>query len=78
LHRVVTDLPEEQQKLLADVRQREPALSGRKVLIVDDDVRQYFFSLASALDATSERCCTPKTAVTASPCWSARRGSIAF
>jgi CheY-like chemotaxis protein len=49
LHRVVTGLPEEQQKLLASVRQREPLLAGRKVLIVDDDVRN-IFSLASALE----------------------------
>jgi CheY-like chemotaxis protein len=49
LHRIVADLPEEQQKLLAGIRQREPLLSGRKVLIVDDDVRN-IFSLASALE----------------------------
>jgi len=28
LHRVVTDLPEEQQKLLADVRQRRAGVIG--------------------------------------------------
>ncbi|HEX9463073.1 MAG TPA: response regulator, partial [Alphaproteobacteria bacterium] len=49
LHRVVADLPEEKQKLLASVRQREPMLADRKVLIVDDDVRN-IFSLASALE----------------------------
>src|SRR5262249_34656889 len=49
LHSVVAGLPEEKQKLLADVRQREPALAGHKVLIVDDDVGT-IFSLASALE----------------------------
>jgi len=49
LHRSVGDLPEEKQKLLATVRQREPLLADRKALIVDDDVRN-IFSLASVLE----------------------------
>ena len=49
LHRLVPGLTEEKQKLLAGVRQREPRLARRKVLIVDDDVRN-IFSLASALE----------------------------
>jgi CheY-like chemotaxis protein len=49
LHRPVAALPEEKQKLLASLRQREPILAGRKVLIVDDDIRN-IFSLASVLE----------------------------
>ncbi len=49
LHRPVTALPEDKQKLLASLRQREPLLAGRKVLIVDDDIRN-IFSLASVLE----------------------------
>jgi CheY-like chemotaxis protein/HAMP domain-containing protein len=49
LHRAVSRMPEEKRDLLATLRQREPALAGRKVLIVDDDVRN-IFSLASALE----------------------------
>jgi len=49
LHRAVAGLPEDKQKLLATFRQREPLLTGRKVLIVDDDVRN-IFSLASVLE----------------------------
>jgi CheY-like chemotaxis protein len=49
LHRSVARLPEEKQKLLARVRHREPELAGRKVLIVDDDIRN-IFSLASVLE----------------------------
>src|SRR5262249_10847978 len=49
LHRAFGALPEDKQKLLAGVRQREPQLAGRRVLIVDDDVRN-IFSLASALE----------------------------
>jgi len=42
LHQVETQLPEEQQALLHKVRDRESILSGRKVLAVDDDVRNIF------------------------------------
>jgi HAMP domain-containing protein/signal transduction histidine kinase/DNA-binding response OmpR family regulator len=49
LHRSVAGLPESQRKLLSAVRQQEPILAGRKVLIVDDDVRN-IFSLASSLE----------------------------
>jgi HAMP domain-containing protein/signal transduction histidine kinase/CheY-like chemotaxis protein len=49
LHRMVSCLPEDKQGLLASIRHREPILAGRKVLIVDDDVRN-IFSLASALE----------------------------
>jgi CheY-like chemotaxis protein len=49
LHRVVAGLPEDKQELLASIRQQEPMLEGRKILIVDDDVRNVF-SLASALE----------------------------
>jgi len=49
LHRQVSALPEDKQKLLAALRQREPALAGCRVLIVDDDIRN-IFSLASVLE----------------------------
>ena len=49
LHRAVAGLPEDKRKLLSGLRQREPVLAGRKVLIVDDDVRN-IFSLASVLE----------------------------
>jgi signal transduction histidine kinase/DNA-binding response OmpR family regulator/HAMP domain-containing protein len=49
LHRRVVGLPEEKQKLLASLRQREPLLSDRKILLVDDDIRN-IFSLTSVLE----------------------------
>jgi CheY-like chemotaxis protein len=49
LHRPITALSEDKQKLLGSLRQREPILAGRKVLIVDDDIRN-IFSLASVLE----------------------------
>ncbi len=42
LHRVVTDLPVEKQRMLERVHDSTTVLSGRKVLVVDDDARNIF------------------------------------
>ncbi len=42
LHRVVADLPEEKQRMLDRLHRSDDALTGRKVLVVDDDVRNIF------------------------------------
>src|SRR6202021_1963773 len=42
LHRVVTDLPPEKQKMLERLHHSDEALVGKKVLVVDDDVRNLF------------------------------------
>jgi len=49
LHRVVADLPEEKRKMLDRLHRSDEALVGRKVLIVDDDVRN-IFALSSVLE----------------------------
>jgi CheY-like chemotaxis protein/HAMP domain-containing protein/signal transduction histidine kinase len=49
LHRVVADLPEEKQKLLDLLHHSDEALTGKKVLVVDDDVRN-IFALGSVLE----------------------------
>jgi CheY-like chemotaxis protein/signal transduction histidine kinase/HAMP domain-containing protein len=49
LHRVVADLPLEKQKLLDLLHHSDEALVGKKVLIVDDDVRN-IFALSSVLE----------------------------
>ena len=49
LHRVITDLPTEKQKMLDRLHRSDEALIGRKVLIVDDDVRN-IFALSSVLE----------------------------
>jgi CheY-like chemotaxis protein len=42
LHRMVTDLPERKQKMLERLHSSNEVLRGRKVLVVDDDVRNIF------------------------------------
>jgi Signal transduction histidine kinase len=49
LHRVVTDLPIEKQKMLDRLHRSDEALVGKKVLVVDDDVRN-IFALSSVLE----------------------------
>jgi HAMP domain-containing protein/CheY-like chemotaxis protein/signal transduction histidine kinase len=49
LHRVEADLSEIQRRTLAELRQKDPALAGRKVLVVDDDLRN-IFALTSLLE----------------------------
>ena len=42
LHRVETDLPEQKQKMLRIVHDKESVFKDKKVLIVDDDMRNVF------------------------------------
>ena len=49
LHRVVADLPKEKQKMLDRLHQSDEALVGKKVLVVDDDMRN-IFALSSVLE----------------------------
>jgi HAMP domain-containing protein/CheY-like chemotaxis protein/signal transduction histidine kinase len=49
LHRVVSDLPPEKQRLLERLHHSDDALVGKKVLVVDDDVRN-IFALSSVIE----------------------------
>ena len=49
LHQVVADLPPEQRKMIEKARHRDAALEGRRILIVEDDVRNVY-SLTSVLE----------------------------
>ncbi|WP_106638659.1 response regulator [Allosphingosinicella vermicomposti] len=42
LHQVVSDLPEPQQKLLSKALNRDAALDGRHILVVEDDIRNVY------------------------------------
>jgi CheY-like chemotaxis protein len=50
LHQVEQKLPAEHQRILREVRNREAALEGKNLLVVDDDARNVF-ALASVLEA---------------------------
>jgi CheY-like chemotaxis protein/signal transduction histidine kinase/CHASE3 domain sensor protein len=49
LHKVETDLSTERQTMLKTVRGRDRVFEGRRILLVDDDIRN-IFSLSSALE----------------------------
>ena len=49
LHRVIADLPIEKQKMVERLHRSDEELRGRKVLVVDDDVRN-IFALGSVLE----------------------------
>ena len=42
LHKVVSDLPESQQGMIRSAQHRDTALEGRRVLVVEDDVRNIY------------------------------------
>ncbi|HEX4509088.1 MAG TPA: response regulator, partial [Burkholderiaceae bacterium] len=49
LHQVESELPAERQRMLRDARHREAVFEGRRILIVEDDVRN-IFALSSVLE----------------------------
>jgi CheY-like chemotaxis protein/signal transduction histidine kinase/HAMP domain-containing protein len=49
LHRVIGDLPESRQDMIAALHESDEPLHGRKVLVVDDDIRN-IFALNSLLE----------------------------
>ena len=49
LHRVQANLPESTRRALEEIHDSDPLLVGKKVLIVDDDIRN-IFALTSALE----------------------------
>ncbi|MBS0548701.1 MAG: response regulator, partial [Proteobacteria bacterium] len=42
LHQVVSELPDEQQKMIQKARNRDALLEGRRILVVEDDVRNVY------------------------------------
>jgi CheY-like chemotaxis protein/signal transduction histidine kinase/CHASE3 domain sensor protein len=49
LHQVVSEMPAEQQDMIQKARNRDAVLEGRKILIVEDDIRNVY-SLTSILE----------------------------
>jgi CheY-like chemotaxis protein len=60
LHRVITDLPSEKQRMLERLNGSDEDLIGRKVLLVDDDSRN-IFALSSVLERRGMRVLTSTT-----------------
>ena len=54
LHQVESKLPPERQRMLRDARDREAVFDGRRVLVVEDDVRNVF-ALSSVLEPRGAR-----------------------
>ena len=42
LHQVVAELPDEQQRMIRKARNRDALLEGRRILVVEDDVRNVY------------------------------------
>jgi HAMP domain-containing protein/CheY-like chemotaxis protein/signal transduction histidine kinase len=60
LHRVVSDLPPEKQKMLERLHRSDDDLLGKSVLVVDDDVRN-IFALSSVLERRGMKVLTAST-----------------
>jgi HAMP domain-containing protein/CheY-like chemotaxis protein/signal transduction histidine kinase len=60
LHRVITDLPPEKQKMLERLNSSDEDLVGRTVLLVDDDARN-IFALSSVLERRGMQVLTATT-----------------
>ena len=54
LHQVEADLPPERQRMLREARDREAAFEGRRILVVEDDVRN-IFALSKVLEPRGAR-----------------------
>ena len=67
LHRVEAKLPEQKRRMLEQLHNADAVFAGKRVLVVDDDVRN-IFSLTSVLEEHGMKCRSPRTARTPSRC----------
>ncbi len=54
LHQVISELPAEQQKMIRKARHRDALLEGRRILVVEDDVRNVY-ALTNILEPRGAR-----------------------
>ena len=57
LHRVESRLPKEKQKIIRQLHKTDEVLNNKKVLVVDDDIRN-LYSLTNALEEEGMQCLT--------------------
>jgi HAMP domain-containing protein/CheY-like chemotaxis protein/signal transduction histidine kinase len=67
LHRVIADLPPAKRRMLEHLHDTDEVLTGRRVLVVDDDVRN-IFALSSVLERHGMRVVTASTGQEAITC----------
>ncbi|MDC8016094.1 HAMP domain-containing protein [Tahibacter soli] len=67
LHRVIADLPPAKRRMLEHLHDTDEVLIGRRVLVVDDDVRN-IFALSSVLERHGMRVVTASTGQEAITC----------
>jgi len=60
LHRVECNLPDDKREKLASLHRSDPALEGKKILIIDDDIRNVF-ALTSLFEQYQMRVCFAET-----------------
>ena len=77
LHRVVSDLPAEKQRMLERLHSSDENLVGQKVLLVDDDARN-IFALSSVLERRGMEVLTATTGSEAIDTAGSRRPGVAI
>ncbi|MBI4383931.1 MAG: response regulator, partial [Nitrospinae bacterium] len=60
LHKVEADMPESQRRILGEARKTRPFLTGRKVMIVDDDMRN-IYAVSAVLERQDMRVVTAES-----------------
>ena len=64
LHRMESKLPKEKQQIIRKLHRSDEVLKGKKVLIVDDDMRN-IYSLTNALEEQGLDCITAENGIAA-------------
>ena len=76
LHQVEAELPPDRQRMLKSARNRDSALDGRRILVVEDDVRNVF-ALSSLLEPRGAKVVIARNGREALEALQARQGVLA-
>ncbi|MCP4348969.1 MAG: response regulator [Desulfobacterales bacterium] len=64
LHRVVSRLPRDKQKMISDIRDKDQLFIGKKILLADDDMRNVY-ALSGELEEKGMKVCAAENGVKA-------------